>query len=142
MAVTNLYRGKTFLENDNYELKGHHEYYAGKVDPTEMVPGKMIKYIPQRVNLFMEGDQPLRNIVTQEETPPEITKHLLNIHETCCEAYEEFRKDRFENLPKPLSDTITRNKLPAFKTASGSHPKLYTNRIRNQRIIELAKKRG
>lgn len=66
-------REKTFLKNDNYELKNHHEYYAGKMNQTEIIVEKMLQYICQRVNPFMEGSQPLRNIVTQECTSQETT---------------------------------------------------------------------
>lgn len=142
-----MYREKALLKNDNYELKSHHEYYPGKIDRMEMIIEKMIQYISQRVNPFIEGNQPLRNIVTQEQTPPDVTKALLNIFETGCEVYETFRKERFENLTKPLSDTISRVKLPSFKTATGTvaqKQSKITNKQNKetQLIIELAKERG
>lgn len=146
LAITNLYREKTYLKNDNYELKLHHEYSTKKNDRTEQLLTKMLQYISERVNPFMDGSQPLKNIVTQECTSAETSKALLNIFDTGCKVYEQFRKERFEDFTKPISSTITRVKLPSFKAATQNSVqkelKVKKKPNKDHRIFDLARERG
>ena len=106
-----------------------------------------MQFITRHCNPFINGQQPLKNIVTQELVTNECSNILVNIFRNGCITYETFFKERFIEKSKSLSVTIPRVKLPSFKTimkpktVPSNNISLMNKCKMAQRIIELAKER-
>ena len=74
----------------------------------------MIEYIELYEDPFQitEGtEKQLYNIISQEVMPTEVREGMLSVESKSIQLYNEFRKERFLDQTKKLSDTIQRNNI-------------------------------
>jgi hypothetical protein len=119
LAVDNTFRQLSGVKVCHSELAVNHEFRKAETDATESKVGDIISYIvchenPAHVSDATEHN--LHNILTQEIMTEDIRNSLLNIHKVSKELYATFRRERYIDKSKRISDTITRNKFKNFKT--------------------------
>lgn len=146
-SITNVYREVTGYENENYELKVHHELSPGRIAATNEMVENIVHSFHTHENPFQSGPQPLRNVITQKVVDTESAEALLTVFEKGCEIYGKFCSDRFQKKDVTLTATISKVNLPSFS----STPKEVTNKIAKahrskeelnaQELIKLAMER-
>ena len=117
LAVSNLYRCITGVKANYSELTVNHEFRQSETDSTEDKLSQMISFIQSCENPFHASDPmefKLHNILTKEIMSEDIRKDLLNIQETGSGLYKSFRKERFLEKTKHITDTIHRTNLRTF----------------------------
>lgn len=75
----------------------------------------------------------------------ETTDAILNIFKTFCNVYGQFCKEIFEDQSKPISDTISKARLPPSKILASVPKQAKATAKQNkdcQRVIDLARERG
>ena len=111
---------------------------------------KVVSFIEARGNPFeTAAASKLHNFTTGQCVPEEVSVRLLNFFENGKEGYTNFRKERFIEKNKKLSDTIKRVNLPAFDPIYKSMPvttnttsKLAIKELSQaQRLIDIARSR-
>ena len=146
LGISNLFREKTFIENEN-DLEIHHEYSNASIQNSESAVNKIVHFIVSKeINPFQSSKQQLCNLVTEQLVHSDVTKELLSIFGKGLELYNVFRDERFIEKSKPLSAVISRNNLPHFKTFPKSENTKSVKKnfsIREtQRIVALANERS
>jgi uncharacterized membrane-anchored protein YjiN (DUF445 family) len=119
LSVSNLYREVSGVKTRHSEFAVNHEFISAETNATERKLENMMSYIQSHensANVSSETDFKLHNILTQEIMTEEIRKGLLNVMETGQELYDEFRKERYADKSKRLSDTIHRTNLKTFQS--------------------------
>lgn len=148
LAMFNLFRKITEINNDNYEYKNHHESGVSYTTQTEQIMQKMIKFAKEHSNPFAAGSQPLNNIFTQELVSADVQNRLINIFETGIENYRNFFMERFIFIrTKIISDAIKNINLPSFQpiqknTQKQNKKNTVTDVKYGERLIQLAKLRN
>ena len=129
LAIQNLYRKITKIKFDNYELPCHHEFSTAEIDRSEKSVMKIIHYINNHGNPFIDGMQPLHNVISQEICSIETTNALLNIFETGCDIFEKFYQERFVTKIRSFDGSITRTNLPQFGSVHKKNNETKTNKV-------------
>lgn len=147
VAVSNLLKQITHINDDNEELQIHHEYSKAATYKGENAVTKILHFFQSKqIDHFISGSQRLRNLVTGELVHSDITKDILNIFSNGIDLYTGFRNERFIEKEKPLSATIPRNNLPSLisvpcSTKQKTNKKNKSHNSAN-RIIALANERA
>lgn len=121
MAVGHTYRKLSGIELCHSEVAPqsvHHDFRKGEIDATESNIGDMISYIMSHENptvVLPTTECRLHHILTQEIVTNEIKESLLNMYDAGKKLYAEFRRERFVEKSKKLTDTIHRHNMKSFK---------------------------
>ena len=98
-----MFKNLLYINNDNHDLQVHHEYSKFHTENSEASVKKILDYFHEKLHFdpFAEGEQPLRNISSQEIVHNDIANKILNIFEIGTNAYLKFLDNRF-NKDEPL----------------------------------------
>ena len=145
-SISKLFRQVTSLNKDNEELKVHHDCSPSHTIFTEEAVSSIIQFLTERCDPFQSGVQPLRNIATSALVDETISKSLLNILESGCDLYDNFRKERIIQKKVPLSAVIHHSKLLTFNSELKNSDKKNDTKEKNvemnfRRIIDVARVR-
>uniref|UniRef100_A0ABD2W9L6 Uncharacterized protein n=1 Tax=Trichogramma kaykai TaxID=54128 RepID=A0ABD2W9L6_9HYME len=145
LAANNFLKEITYFNNNDTELCTHEEF-SKSYKSEDAVQAILQLMESKNINPFVEGPQPLRNLVTEQLTHTSIRPKLLNIFNDGLQLYEQFIDERFISKSKPLNAPTKRFNLPDFKTIPKSEKtKPKTQKIssaESQRIVELARERN
>ena len=107
MAVKNLHREYTGVNESTSEAWHHHESSQSTTTRKEGHIQEMMKYIEERGSPFSAECPPvLHNFVTKEVMTEEIRNDVLNASEKGKKKYEVFHSERIINKILKLSETI------------------------------------
>ena len=92
----------------------------------------------------------LHHSITAQLVTPKYSVRLLSFMENSKSGYLEFRKERFKEKSKKLSDTITKIKLPSFQSDAtmnlSGKKSTQVSEVKDitkaQRLTDIAKRRG
>ena len=123
LAVFNSYQAISGANTPNTELAVRHDFSHSAINSSERMISKMVNYIKDHENpaqVEPDKDSSLYNILTQEILTPDIRSDLLNFESESQRLYITFRKERFLDKTKALSDTIHRNNIKTFKSLNNN----------------------
>ena len=152
LGVGNLFRELSGVNPCNTELTLNHEFRIQETIASEMKIADMVSFIVAHDNpchVSTDTEPQLHNIMSQEIMTPAIRESLLNIDKKGEELYATFRRERYINKCKKLSDPIHRNMAKTFKDIR-SDPTRNVSKKNNeqkkdfanaQRLIDLARVR-
>ena len=116
LLITNSFRDIT-LENENYELGIHHKFSDANMDRNKLTIQNILKCMNnKRINAFMPGNEPLRNLATQVLATDLTSESLLNIFQNGCKVFKQFFQGRFQMKIPNFSEPIKRNNIPTLFT--------------------------
>ena len=119
LSISNCYNHLTSKEFSFRETDLHHEL-GGNVSYTlTSARYKVVSFIEERGNPFeTSAVSKLHHFTTGQCVPDEASKRLLTFFEHGENGYAEFRKERFVEKDKKLSDTIKKVNFPLFDPKS------------------------
>ena len=107
LGITNWFRELTGADTGgNTETRLHHEMKKSKIDEVSTSVSMLAEFIRIRGNPFQcqQGDEKLKNFVTQIEAEKEVAKaHCSSLSDTQKE-YAEFRKATYIDKTRLMSD--------------------------------------
>ena len=120
LAISNTLRYLIRSNIGNRECELHHELYGNFALNYNKQVIKVIEFVEQRGNPFTSatGIVKLHNFFSGASVVEEVARRLLNFDENSVRRYESFRKERFIDKTKMLSETIQKSNLPHFATQS------------------------
>ena len=112
----------------------------------------MIEYVELYENSFQttEGtEKQLHTIISQEVIPREVREGMLSDESKSLQLYNEFRKGRFLDRTKKLSDTTYRNNIKTCQSIKAvksstttSTKKKISEAAAGHSVLEIAQARG
>ena len=112
MAVKNVHREYTGVNESTSEAWHHHEASQSTTDRKEGHIQEMMKYIEDRGSPLSRDCHPvLHNFATKEVMTEDIRNDVLNAHESGKRKYEAFHNERIVNQTLKLGETIHRHNL-------------------------------
>ena len=103
---------------DDLIVMRHHELQGGYSTQINKAIEKVTDFLDQRGNPFsVSSTGPLHNLKTGEKIPQDVADNYISFFDHGKAGYELFRKERFIDKSKKLSDTIHRVNLPKFSIA-------------------------
>ena len=114
LGITNWFRELTGADTGgNTETRLHHEMKKSKIDEVNTSVSMLAEFIRIRGNPFQcqQGDEKLKNFVTQIEAENEVAKAHCSFLGDTQEEYADFRKATYVDKSRLLSDKITKFSL-------------------------------
>ena len=120
LAISNTLRYLIPSNIGNRECELHHELYGNFALNYNKQVIKVIEFVEQQGNPFTSatGIVKLHNFFSGASVVEEVARRLLNFDENSMWRYESFRKERFIDKTKMLSETMQKSNLPHFATQS------------------------
>ena len=118
IAVSSLNRELSGSKPFYHELTVNHEFSDAESKTREGNVRDMMEYIEVYEKPFQITDRTEKHLhnISQEVMPTEVRESLLNVESKCHQLYNSFRKERFTERTKKLTDTIHRNNVKTFQS--------------------------
>ena len=147
MAVKNVHREYTGVNESTSEAWHHHEASQSTTDRKEGHIQEMMKYIEDTGSPLSRDCHPvLHNFATKEVMTEDIRNDVLNAHESGKRKYEAFYNERIVNQTLKLGETIHRHNLKRMISIRNKPQKTKKKVIRQmnmtEKSIEIARDRG
>ena len=152
IAVSSLHRELSGSRLFYHELTVNHKFSDAETKARESNIRDMIEYKELYENPFQitEGtEKHLHNIISQEVMPTEVREGMLSVESKSLQLYNEFRKERFLDPTKKLSDTIYRNNIKTCQSIKAVKPSTTTSKKKKiseaaagHKVLEIAQARG
>ena len=147
MAVKNLHREFTGVNDGTSEAWHHHESSPSITNKQEGHVQDMMKFIEERGSpLSANCPTELHNFVTKQMMTAEIRHDVLNASEKRQSKYKTFHRERIVDKTVKLNDTIHRENLKTMKSIKDKPKKTVKTVIRamnmTDKSVEVARDRG
>ena len=137
IAFSSLHRELKRSRPFYHELTVNHEFSDAETKARESNIRDMIKYIELYESPFQiteATEKQLHNIISQEVMSTEVREGMLSAESKSLQLYNEFRKERFLDRTKKLSDTIYRNSIKTCQSIKAVNPSTtISKKKKNQR---------
>lgn len=148
LSIASSFKDIALLFADN-EFFNHHEFSLSKTITSEEAVQQMMGFLSQeKYNPFLPGSHKLRNICTNELVQTDVAKEILSIFDKGLDLHKIYKKERFVDKSKNISDTISKINFPDFKTVKNQDDKTIVRKKKKtnvgeiQRIVALANERN
>ena len=122
MSVNHVFREIAGVPLHNTELTVNYTFHSKQTQENEVKVRKMMAYVLKYENPFKIEDSTeltLHNFLTSAIMLDTVLTGLLSLKDSGAKLYSTFRKERFVDRSKRLSDVIPRTNLKTFSSIEG-----------------------